>query len=58
MATEANLGFRAFATEKITGQRTIDHLELRRQVAAGHLFDDELAEIVFPKPLEKPIKKK
>jgi 6-oxo-cyclohex-1-ene-carbonyl-CoA hydrolase len=58
MATEANLGFRAFATEKITGQRTIDHLELRRQVAAGHVFDDELAEIVFPKPLEKPIKKK
>ncbi|MFH0812016.1 MAG: hypothetical protein V2A69_04150 [Pseudomonadota bacterium] len=50
VGTEAYLGFNAFNTEKITGSRTVDHLKLRKLVAEGHIFDDELAEEVFYKP--------
>ncbi len=50
MATEANLGFTAFNTEKLTGERTVDFLKLRKMVAEGHVYDDELAEAVLPKP--------
>jgi len=53
MAVEANLGFSAFATEKMTGTRTIDHLRLRKMVADGHPYDDDLLEQIFPKPIKK-----
>ena len=47
MNAEAWLGFNAFNTQKITGSTTVDFLELRRQYAQGHIYDDELAEMVF-----------
>jgi len=50
MNGEAWLGFNAFNTQKLTGTTLIDFLEYRRQIAKGHLFDEELAELVLPKP--------
>jgi 6-oxo-cyclohex-1-ene-carbonyl-CoA hydrolase len=50
MNTEAWLGFNAFNTQKETGSSVIDHLEYRRQIAKGHIYDEELAEMVLPKP--------
>jgi 6-oxo-cyclohex-1-ene-carbonyl-CoA hydrolase len=50
MNTEAWLGFNAFNTQKETGSSVIDHLEYRRQIAKGHIYDEELAELVLPKP--------
>jgi len=47
MNGEAWLGFNAFNTSKITGTTMINFLELRRQYAKGHIYDDELAEMVF-----------
>lgn len=52
MNTEAWLGFSAFNTSDLTGQRTIDFIKYRQLVAQGHLFDDELADAVIAKPKE------
>jgi len=50
MNMEAYLGFNAFNTEAMTGQRRIDFIKYRQLVAQGHSFDDDLAEQVMPKP--------
>lgn len=50
MNAEAWLGFNAFNIQKITGTSVIDFIELRRQYAKGHIYDDELAEMVFYPP--------
>lgn len=50
MNGDAWLGFNAFNAAEKTGKSTIDHIELRRQIAKGHIYDDELAEMVLPKP--------
>ncbi len=50
MNAEAWLGFNAFNSQEITGSSVIDFIELRRQYAKGHIYDDELAEAVFYKP--------
>jgi 6-oxo-cyclohex-1-ene-carbonyl-CoA hydrolase len=47
MNAEAWLGFNAFNSQKITGSSVVDFIELRRQYAKGHIYDDELAEMVF-----------
>jgi 6-oxo-cyclohex-1-ene-carbonyl-CoA hydrolase len=47
---EAYLGFNAFNTEAMTGQRRIDFVKYRQLVAQGHSFDDDLAEQVMAKP--------
>jgi 6-oxo-cyclohex-1-ene-carbonyl-CoA hydrolase len=52
MNAEAWLGFNAFNTQKITGSSVVDFIELRRQYAQGHIYDDELAEKVFYPPLK------
>jgi 6-oxo-cyclohex-1-ene-carbonyl-CoA hydrolase len=52
MNTEAWLGFNAFNTSDLTGQRTIDFIKYRQLVAQGHPFDDELADAVIAKPKE------
>ncbi len=50
MGTEAFIGFNAFNSEKITGSRVADFIELRRRVAEGARFDDELIEASLYKP--------
>ena len=50
MNAEAYLGFNAFNSQKTTGSDVIDFIELRRQYAKGHIYDDELAEMVFYPP--------
>lgn len=50
MNTEAWLGFNAFNTSDLTGQRTIDFIKYRQLVAQGHPYNDELMEAVMPKP--------
>lgn len=50
MNAEAYLGFNAFNSQKTTGSDVIDFIELRRQYAKGHVYDDELAEMVFYPP--------
>jgi 6-oxo-cyclohex-1-ene-carbonyl-CoA hydrolase len=50
MATEAFLGFNAFNTKKITGVDVVDFVELRKLMAEGHPFDQELMEKVMGKP--------
>jgi 6-oxo-cyclohex-1-ene-carbonyl-CoA hydrolase len=52
MNTEAFLGFNAFNTSDLTGSRTIDFLEYRRQLAKLTSFD-ELSANVMPKPKPK-----
>ena len=52
MNTEAFLGFNAFNTEDLTGARTIDFMEYRRQLAKLTPYD-ELAPKVMPKPKTK-----
>jgi 6-oxo-cyclohex-1-ene-carbonyl-CoA hydrolase len=52
MNAEADIGFNAFNTQKITGQRTIDFIKYRQLLAQAKSFDDELAEAVMPKPKE------
>jgi 6-oxo-cyclohex-1-ene-carbonyl-CoA hydrolase len=47
MNAEAWLGFNAFNSQKVTGSSVIDFVELRRQYAKGHIYDDELAKMVF-----------
>ncbi len=53
MNTEAWLGFNAFNTQSITGQREIDFIKLRQLVAQGHSYDDELMEAVLGKPKQE-----
>jgi len=53
MNMEAYLGFNAFNTEDMTGQRRIDFIKFRQLIAQGHSFDDDLAEQVMPKPKPK-----
>jgi len=50
MNAEAFLGFNAFNTQKMTGQRTIDFIKYRQLLAKAETFDDDFAEAVFPKP--------
>jgi 6-oxo-cyclohex-1-ene-carbonyl-CoA hydrolase len=50
MAVEANLGFGAFNTKKITGQDVIDFVRYRQLVAEGALMDEEAFEQVLGKP--------
>jgi 6-oxo-cyclohex-1-ene-carbonyl-CoA hydrolase len=52
MNAEAFIGFNAFNTQKITGQRTIDFIKYRQLLAQGKSFDDDLAEAVLGKPQE------
>jgi len=50
MNSEAYIGFNAFNTQAITGQRNIDYITYRQLLSKGHTFDDKLAEAVIPKP--------
>jgi 6-oxo-cyclohex-1-ene-carbonyl-CoA hydrolase len=50
MNGDAWLGFNAFNNAGLTGKSTIDHIELRRQIAKGQTYGEELAEMVLPKP--------
>jgi len=50
MNSEAYIGFNAFNTQEITGNRNIDYITYRQLLAEGHTFDDKLAEAVMPKP--------
>ena len=47
MTTEAKAGFRAF-NEGPRGRREVDFVELRRRIAAGQAWDDDLAEAILP----------
>ncbi|HEY31817.1 MAG TPA: 6-oxocyclohex-1-ene-1-carbonyl-CoA hydratase [Dehalococcoidia bacterium] len=53
MNTEAWLGFNAFNTANLTGQREIDFIKYRQLVAQGHQYDEELMELVMPKPKQE-----
>ena len=48
MLTEARAGFRAF-NEGPKGHREVDFVKLRRELAAGRAWDEELIEEVLPK---------
>jgi 6-oxo-cyclohex-1-ene-carbonyl-CoA hydrolase len=50
MNMEADIGFNAFNTKKITGQSTIDFIKYRQLLAQGKSFDAELIEEVMGKP--------
>ena len=50
MNAEAFIGFNAFNTQKLTGQRTIDFLKYRKLLRDVRTFDDELCEEVLAKP--------
>lgn len=50
MNGEAFIGFNAFNTQHLTGQRTIDFIKYRQLLAQGKTFDDELMEAVLVKP--------
>ena len=52
MNMEAFLGFNAFNTEDLTGSRTIDFFEYRRQLAKLTPYDELVAK-VMPKPKRK-----
>jgi 6-oxo-cyclohex-1-ene-carbonyl-CoA hydrolase len=52
MNAEAFLGFNAFNTQKLTGERTIDFIKYRKLLAEARTFDDTMAEEVMPKPKE------
>ena len=52
MNMEADIGFNAFNTQKITGQRTIDFIKYRQLLAKAKSFDAELMEEVLGKPKE------
>jgi 6-oxo-cyclohex-1-ene-carbonyl-CoA hydrolase len=49
MMTEARAGFRAF-NEGPPGQREVDFIELRRRLARGETWDDELFAAIHPVP--------
>lgn len=48
MMTEAKAGFRAF-NEGPKGNREVDFIKLRRMLAEGHPWDDELIEAIMPR---------
>jgi len=48
MMTEAKAGFRAF-NEGPKGKREVDFVRLRRMLAEGHPWDDELIDAVLPR---------
>jgi len=48
MMTEARAGFRAF-NEGPPGRREVDFIELRRRLARGETWDDELFQAIHPK---------
>lgn len=50
MNAEADIGFNAFNTSKITGQRTIDFIKYRKLLSQAKSFDNELIESVLGKP--------
>ncbi len=50
MNGEAFIGFNAFNTQQLTGQRNIDFIKYRLLLAEGKPFDDALMEAVLPKP--------
>ena len=50
MTTEALLGFRAFNERKQTGKDVIDFIKYRQLLAEAHPFDQELIDMVLPKP--------
>jgi 6-oxo-cyclohex-1-ene-carbonyl-CoA hydrolase len=50
MNAEADIGFNAFNSQKITGQKTIDFIKYRQLLAQAKSFDDELIEAVMGKP--------
>ena len=53
MTTEANLGFNAFNTKKITGSDVIDFIKYRQLIAQGKPVDEEFMEEVLGKPLDR-----
>ncbi len=53
MNMEADIGFNAFNTQKITGQRTIDFIKYRQLLSQAKTFDSDLIESVLPKPKEE-----
>jgi len=53
MNTEAWLGFNAFNTSAMTGQREVDFIKYRQLVAEGHEYNDELMEAIIAKPKEQ-----
>ena len=53
MNMEADIGFNAFNSQKITGQRTIDFIKYRQLLSQAKTFDSELIESVLPKPKEE-----
>ncbi len=53
MNVEADMGFNAFNSSKITGKKTIDFIKYRKLMAEGKTFDDELIESVLGKPVNK-----
>ncbi len=48
MMTEAKAGFRAF-NEGPKGNREVDFIKLRKMLAEGHAWDDELLDAILPK---------
>ncbi len=48
MMTEAKAGFRAF-NEGPKGKREVDFIKLRRMLAEGHPWDDELVDAILPR---------
>lgn len=53
MNMEADIGFNAFNSQKITGQRTIDFIKYRQLLSQAKTFDSDLIESVLPKPKEE-----
>jgi len=53
MNMEAWLGFNTFNTVDLTGTRNIDFIKYRQLISQGHIYDDELAEAVMPKPKQQ-----
>lgn len=51
MMTEGKAGFRAF-NEGPAGHREVDFVELRRRLAAGHGWDDEMFREIHPLQIE------
>jgi 6-oxo-cyclohex-1-ene-carbonyl-CoA hydrolase len=52
MNMEADIGFNAFNTQKITGQKTIDFVKYRQLLSQAKTFDSDLIESVMGKPKE------
>lgn len=50
MNSEAYIGFNAFNTSGITGNRSIDYITYRQLLAEGRAFDADFVEAVMPKP--------